>query len=113
MEREYLNKYGRPLLGPTVKPKLGLSARNYGRVVYEALKAAWTSPRTTRTSTASPSAAGVRARANGMILHLHRAGHGTYTGQKNHGVSFGSSPSGCVWRASTTSTPAPCGQGRG
>ena len=30
MEREYLNKYGRPLLGATVKPKLGLSARNYG-----------------------------------------------------------------------------------
>src|SRR6201987_5696623 len=38
MEREYLNKYGRPLLGTTVKPKLGLSARNYGRVVYEALR---------------------------------------------------------------------------
>lgn len=33
MEREYLNKFGRPLLGATVKPKLGLSARNYGRVV--------------------------------------------------------------------------------
>jgi ribulose-bisphosphate carboxylase large chain len=28
------------------------------------------------------------ARANGMLLHLHRAGHGTYTRQKNHGVSF-------------------------
>jgi ribulose-bisphosphate carboxylase large chain len=28
------------------------------------------------------------ARANSMILHLHRAGHGTYTRQKNHGVSF-------------------------
>jgi ribulose-bisphosphate carboxylase large chain len=38
MEREYLNKFGRPLLGATVKPKLGLSARNYGRVVYEALR---------------------------------------------------------------------------
>ncbi|MGH9269413.1 MAG: ribulose-bisphosphate carboxylase large subunit [Acidimicrobiales bacterium] len=38
MEREYLNKYGRPFLGATVKPKLGLSAKNYGRVVYEALK---------------------------------------------------------------------------
>jgi len=37
-EREHLNKYGRPLLGATVKPKLGLSARNYGRVVYEALR---------------------------------------------------------------------------
>ncbi|HEV3363150.1 MAG TPA: form I ribulose bisphosphate carboxylase large subunit [Acidimicrobiia bacterium] len=38
MGREHLNKYGRPLLGATVKPKLGLSARNYGRVVYEALR---------------------------------------------------------------------------
>jgi len=28
------------------------------------------------------------ARANGMILHLHRAGHATYTRQKDHGVSF-------------------------
>jgi ribulose-bisphosphate carboxylase large chain len=28
------------------------------------------------------------ARANGVLLHLHRAGHGTYTRQKNHGVSF-------------------------
>ena len=28
------------------------------------------------------------ARRNDMILHLHRAGHGTYTRQKNHGVSF-------------------------
>jgi ribulose-bisphosphate carboxylase large chain len=28
------------------------------------------------------------ARANGVILHLHRAGHGTYTRQKTHGVSF-------------------------
>jgi ribulose-bisphosphate carboxylase large chain len=27
-------------------------------------------------------------RDNDMILHLHRAGHGTYTRQKNHGVSF-------------------------
>jgi ribulose-bisphosphate carboxylase large chain len=28
------------------------------------------------------------ARRSGVILHLHRAGHGTYTRQKNHGVSF-------------------------
>ena len=27
-------------------------------------------------------------RQNDMILHLHRAGHGTYTRQKSHGVSF-------------------------
>jgi ribulose-bisphosphate carboxylase large chain len=28
------------------------------------------------------------ARRNGVILHLHRAGHSTYTRQKTHGVSF-------------------------
>jgi ribulose-bisphosphate carboxylase large chain len=28
------------------------------------------------------------ARKNDMILHLHRAGHGTYTRQKSHGISF-------------------------
>jgi ribulose-bisphosphate carboxylase large chain len=27
-------------------------------------------------------------RANGVLLHLHRAGHSTYTRQKSHGVSF-------------------------
>ena len=37
VEREHLDKFGRPLLGATTKPKLGLSARNYGRVVYEGL----------------------------------------------------------------------------
>ncbi|KAG2251034.1 hypothetical protein Bca52824_081170 [Brassica carinata] len=35
VEREKLNKYGRPLLGCTIKPKLGLSAKNCGRAVYE------------------------------------------------------------------------------
>lgn len=38
VERERLNCFGRPLLGATVKPKLGLSSKNYGRVVYEGLK---------------------------------------------------------------------------
>jgi len=28
------------------------------------------------------------ARRNSVILHLHRAGHGTYTRQKTHGVNF-------------------------
>jgi ribulose-bisphosphate carboxylase large chain len=28
------------------------------------------------------------ARDNDMILHMHRAGHGTYTRQKSHGISF-------------------------
>ena len=27
-------------------------------------------------------------RQNDMILHLHRAGHGTYSRQKNHGMNF-------------------------
>jgi ribulose-bisphosphate carboxylase large chain len=37
VERERLDKFGRPLLGATTKPKLGLSGRNYGRVIYEGL----------------------------------------------------------------------------
>jgi ribulose-bisphosphate carboxylase large chain len=38
VERERMDKYGRPLLGATVKPKLGLSGKNYGRVVFEGLR---------------------------------------------------------------------------
>lgn len=38
VERDKLSKYGRPLLGCTIKPKLGLSAKNYGRVVLECLR---------------------------------------------------------------------------
>ncbi|MGN6452737.1 MAG: ribulose-bisphosphate carboxylase large subunit, partial [Steroidobacteraceae bacterium] len=38
VERERLDKFGRPLLGATTKPKLGLSGLNYGRVIYEGLK---------------------------------------------------------------------------
>lgn len=38
VERDKLNKYGRGLLGCTIKPKLGLSAKNYGRGVYECLR---------------------------------------------------------------------------
>merc|ERR1712159_89131 len=37
VERERLDKFGRPLLGATVKPKLGLTGKNYGRVVHEGL----------------------------------------------------------------------------
>src|SRR6202161_988976 len=154
MEREYLNKYGRPLLGATVKPKPGLSAKNYGRVVYEALRGGldftkddeninsqpfmrWRDrflhaiEAVNRASAATGEVKGHYmnvtagtmedmyeraefakeigsviimmdltigytamqsmskwARRNGMLLHLHRAGHGTYTRQKNHGVSF-------------------------
>ncbi len=62
VERDIMNKYGRPLLGCTIKPKLGLSAKNYGRAVLRSVCAAvWTSPRTTRTSTPSPSCAGASA----------------------------------------------------
>lgn len=38
IERDKLNKYGRSLLGSPIKPKLGLSAKNYGRAVYECLR---------------------------------------------------------------------------
>ncbi|CAI9272095.1 unnamed protein product [Lactuca saligna] len=38
VERDILNKYGHPLLGCTIKPKLGLSAKNYGRDVYKCLR---------------------------------------------------------------------------
>jgi ribulose-bisphosphate carboxylase large chain len=154
MEREYLNKYGRPLLGATVKPKLGLSARNYGRVVYEALKGGLDFTKDDENINSQPfmrwrdrwlfcmeavnraqeesgeikghylnvTAATMEemyeraefakelgsviimmdltvgytamqsmaywARKNGVILHLHRAGHSTYTRQKTHGVNF-------------------------
>jgi ribulose-bisphosphate carboxylase large chain len=154
MEREYLNKFGRPLLGATVKPKLGLSARNYGRVVYEALKGGLDFTKDDENINSQPfmrwrdrflfcmeavnraeAATGEIkghymnvtagdmeamyeranfakeigsvivmidltigytamqsmakwARKNGVILHLHRAGHSTYTRQKTHGVSF-------------------------
>jgi ribulose-bisphosphate carboxylase large chain len=154
MEREYLNKYGRPLLGATTKPKLGLSARNYGRVVYEALRGGLDFTKDDENINSQPfmrwrdrylfcmeavnkaeaatgevkghylnvTAATMEemyeraefakelgsiiimedltvgytamasmakwARKNGLILHLHRAGHGTYTRQKSHGVSF-------------------------
>ena len=36
-ERRRLNKWGRPLLGGTVKPKLGLSAKDYATIIYECL----------------------------------------------------------------------------
>lgn len=41
VERERLDKFGRLLLGATAKTKLGLSGKNYGRVVYERLKGAY------------------------------------------------------------------------
>ncbi|HYZ55960.1 MAG TPA: ribulose-bisphosphate carboxylase large subunit, partial [Streptosporangiaceae bacterium] len=154
MEREYLNKYGRPLLGATTKPKLGLSARNYGRVVYEALRGGLDFTKDDENINSQPfmrwrdrflftmeavnraqaetgevkghylnvTAATMEdmyeraefaqdlgsvivmvdltagytaiqsmakwARRNGVILHLHRAGHSTYTRQKTHGVNF-------------------------
>jgi ribulose-bisphosphate carboxylase large chain len=154
VERERLDKFGRPLLGATTKPKLGLSGKNYGRVVYEALKGGldfvkddeninsqqfmhWRDrflfcmEAVNKASAATGEVKGHYlnvtagtmedmyeradfakqlgsniimidlvigytaiqsiskwARRNDMILHLHRAGHGTYTRQKTHGVSF-------------------------
>jgi ribulose-bisphosphate carboxylase large chain len=137
-----------------VKPKLGLSARNYGRVVYEALRGGLDFTKDDENINSQPFmrwrdrflfcmeavnrgaaatgeikghylnvTAGTMeemyeradfakelgtvivmidltigytaiqsmakwARRNSVILHLHRAGHGTYTRQKTHGVNF-------------------------
>ncbi len=154
VERERMNCFGRPMLGATMKPKLGLSGRNYGRVVYEALKGGLDFTKDDENINSQPFmhwrdrylycmeavnkaqaetgevkgtylnvTAGTMedmyeradfakglgsvivmidlvigytaiqsmakwARRNDMILHLHRAGHSTYTRQKNHGISF-------------------------
>jgi ribulose-bisphosphate carboxylase large chain len=154
VERERLDKFGRPLLGATVKPKLGLSGKNYGRVVYEALKGGLDFTKDDENINSQPfmhwrdrflycmEAVGRAEAASGevkghylnvtaatmedmyeraelakelgsviimidlvigytaiqsmskwcrrhdMLLHLHRAGHSTYTRQKSHGVSF-------------------------
>ena len=154
VERERLDKFGRPLLGATTKPKLGLSGRNYGRVVYEALRGGLDFVKDDENINSQPfmhwrdrflfcmeavnkasaatgevkghylnvTAATMEdmyeraefakelgsviimidlvigytaiqsmakwARRNDMILHLHRAGHSTYTRQKNHGIAF-------------------------
>jgi ribulose-bisphosphate carboxylase large chain len=154
VERERLDKFGRPLLGATTKPKLGLSARNYGRVIYEGLKGGLDFMKDDENINSQPfmhwrdrflyvmdavnkaqavtgevkgsylniTAGTMEAmyeraelakelgsvvvmvdlvigwtaiqsmaewcRRNDTIMHMHRAGHGTYTRQKNHGVSF-------------------------
>src|SRR6201982_366736 len=154
VERERMDKFGRPLLGATVSPSLGRSGRNYGRVVYEALKGGLDFTKDDENINSQPfmhwrerflycmeavnraqaatgeikgtylnvTAATMEdmyeraefarelgscivmidlvigytaiqsmsrwARRNDMILHLHRAGHSTYSRQKTHGVSF-------------------------
>jgi ribulose-bisphosphate carboxylase large chain len=154
VERERLDVFGRPLLGATVKPKLGLSGKNYGRVVYEGLgggldvlkddeninsqpfmrwreRFLYVMEGINRASAATGAVKGsylnvtaatqedmyeraefarevgsviimidlvlgytaiqtmsIWARKNDMIIHLHRAGHSTYTRQRNHGINF-------------------------
>jgi ribulose-bisphosphate carboxylase large chain len=154
VERERLDVFGRPLLGATVKPKLGLSGKNYGRVVYEGLRGGldflkddeninsqpfmrWrerflyvmegVNKAAAKTGAIKGSYLNITAatmeemyeraefarevgsvivmidliigytaiqsiafwaRKNDMILHLHRAGHSTYTRQKTHGINF-------------------------
>jgi ribulose-bisphosphate carboxylase large chain len=95
---------GRPLLGATMKPELGLSGRNYGRVVYEALKGGledmYEGAEFARELgsviimidlvigyTAVQSMA-KWARRNSMILHLHRAGHSTYMRRRTTAFRF-------------------------
>src|SRR5512144_358563 len=154
VERERLDKFGRPLLGATTKPKLGLSGRNYGRVVYEGLKGGLDFMKDDENINSQPfmhwrdrflyvmeavnkaqAATGevkghylnvtagtmeemyeraqfakelgsvivmvdlvigwtaIQSMANwcrkhDMLMHMHRAGHSTYTRQRSHGVSF-------------------------
>ena len=154
VERERLDTFGRPLLGATVKPKLGLSGKNYGRVVFEGLKGGLDFLKDDENINSQPfmrwrerflycieginraaaatgevkgsylnmtagnndemitrgefakelgsvivmidlvigytaiQTAAIWARANHMILHLHRAGNSTYARQKNHGINF-------------------------
>jgi len=154
VERERLDKFGRPLLGATVKPKLGLSGKNYGRVIYEALsggldfvkddenigsqpfmhwrdRSLFAMEAVNRAQAATGEVKGHYlnvtagtmeamyeranfakelgscivmidlvigytaiqsmarwARDHDVLLHLHRAGHGSYTRQKSHGISF-------------------------
>jgi ribulose-bisphosphate carboxylase large chain len=154
VERERLDVFGRPLLGATVKPKLGLSGKNYGRVVYEGLRGGLDFLKDDENINSQPfmrwrerflyvmegvNKAGAKtgcvkgsylnitaatmedmyeranfakevgsvivmidliigytaiqsiaiwSRKNDMILHLHRAGHSTYTRQKSHGINF-------------------------
>ncbi|KAM3217171.1 hypothetical protein P3L10_026614 [Capsicum annuum] len=113
VERDKLNKYGRPLLGCTIKPKLRLSAKNYGRVVYECLHGHYLNATAgtceemmkravfarelgapivmhdylTGGFTANTSLAHY-CRDNGLLLHIHRAMHAVIDRQKNHGMHF-------------------------
>jgi ribulose-bisphosphate carboxylase large chain len=154
VERERIDKFGRPLLGATIKPKLGLSGKNYGRVVYEALRGGldftkddeninsqsfmtyrdrflYCMEAVNRAQEKSGEVKGHYlnvtgatmedmyeraefakelgsniimldlvigwtaiqsmskwAKKNDVMLHMHRAGHSTFTRQKDHGVSF-------------------------
>jgi len=154
VERERLDVFGRPLLGATVKPKLGLSGKNYGRVVYEGLKGGLDFLKDDENINSQPfmrwrerflyvmegvnkaaaktgavkgsylnataatmedmyeraefareigsviimidlvigytaiQSMAIWSRKNDMVLHLHRAGHSTYTRQKSHGINF-------------------------
>src|SRR5205823_4298633 len=87
VERERLDKFGRPLLGATVKPKLGLSGRNYGRVVYEALKGGLDFTKDDENINSQPFMHW-RERFLYCMEAVNRAGHSTYTRQRAHGVSF-------------------------
>ena len=93
VERERLDKFGRPLLGATTKPKLGLSGRNYGRVVYEGLKGGLDFMKDDENINSQPFMHW-RDRflycmeAVNKLLHRHRAGNSTYSRQKNHGMNF-------------------------
>ncbi|CAN6446899.1 unnamed protein product [Victoria cruziana] len=106
VEEDELNKYGRPLLGCTIKPKLGLSTKNYGRAVHECLceTLSYFAPKyKTQAETGeikghylNATAGGFTAntslahycRDNGLLLHIHCAMHAVIDRQRNHGIHF-------------------------
>jgi ribulose-bisphosphate carboxylase large chain len=98
MEREYLDKFGRPLnrasaeTGEIKGHYLNVTAATmeemYERAEFaKELGSVIVMMDLTVGFTAMQSMS-KWARRNGVILHLHRAGHSTYTRQKSHGVSF-------------------------
>ncbi len=59
VERDKMDKYGRPMLGCTIKPKLGLSAKTMAVPYMNVCVVVLTSRKMTRTSTLNRSCAGV------------------------------------------------------
>ncbi|KAJ9535267.1 LOW QUALITY PROTEIN: hypothetical protein OSB04_un001634 [Centaurea solstitialis] len=108
-------QYGRPLLGCTIKPKLGLSLKNYGRAVYECLRGGLDFTKMMRYVNSQPFMRWrgrflfvpklfikhklkqgdslqilpwLLLRDNGLLLHIHRAMHAVIDRQRINGMHF-------------------------